>query len=207
MPEYLFKTYNNDVSLLVWQVEETADELLKMLPEKILHDKVYASIAVPHLQLEFLAGRLVAQRICEQLNISYSGIIKDEHGKPHLADCKWEMSLTHSKDFVAIAVHPEKEVGVDIEKPGSKLRRIMPRLFSAKENKMVDGDLIKMSWFWSAKEALYKLYGKRGIDFTEHLFLDLNADSLTGEIRLPNRHTSHEFIIEKINDYYLVIAI
>lgn len=207
MPEHLFKTYNNGVSILVWEIEESNEELFDLLPESITQDKVLLSIQVPHLQTEFLVGRLITSLICEYLHIDYHGITKDEHGKPHLRNSPWEMSLTHSKSFVVVAVHPSKPIGIDIEKPNKKLRRIMPRLFSEIENEMVGDDLVKMSWFWSAKEALYKLYGKRGIDFREHLLLSFSAEAFTGKIKLPLHETDHQFRIEQIQDYYLVIAI
>lgn len=83
----------------------------------------------------------------------------------------------------------------------------MPRLFSEIENELVGSDLIKMSWFWSAKEALYKLYGKRGIDFREHLLLEFTDKIFNGKIEMPNHQSEHTFTIEPIEDYYLVIAI
>lgn len=207
MPEHLFKTYNNEVSVLVWEITESKEELLTQLPSSIIYDEVYLQIQVSHLQTEFLVGRLITSLICEYLDIDYQGITKDEHGKPHLTNSAWEMSLTHSKSFVSVAVHPSKPLGIDIEKPSKKLMRIMPRLFSVAENEMVGNDLIKMSWFWSAKEALYKLYGKRGIDFKEHLLLDYSDASFTGKLQLPDHQTDHHFTIEPIEDYYLVIAI
>jgi phosphopantetheinyl transferase len=206
MPEHLFKTYKNGVSVLVWRIEESIDELLTQLPHSIVDDPVFTKIQVTHLKTEFLVGRLITGTICDYLSIGYQGIEKDIHGKPHLANVAWEMSLTHSQSFVAVAVHPSKAIGIDIEKPNKKLRRIMPRLFTEAENEMVNGDLVMMSWFWSAKEALYKLYGKRGIDFREHLQLNYSASKFSGEIILPDYKSNHDFLIEQIDDYYLVIA-
>ena len=207
MPEHLFKTYNNGVSVLVWEIAESREELLSQLPDSITEDKVLLKIQVPHLQIEFLVGRLITSLICQRLHIDYQGITKDEHGKPHLTDVAWEMSLTHSAKYVVVAVHPSKEIGIDIEKPNKKLVRIMPRLFSEQENEMVADDLTKMSWFWSAKEALYKLYGKRGIDFREHLFLQYSPTEFTGHISMPDHQSVHDFTVEKIEDYYLIIAV
>ncbi len=207
MPERLFKTYNAGVSVLVWEIEESNEELLHQLPEKIKEDPVFTQINVVHLQTEFLVGRLITGKICEYLSIDYQGISKDEHGKPHLKNVDWEMSLTHSKAFVVVAVHPTKAIGIDIEKPTNKLQRIMNRLFTNEENEMVNGDLIKMSWFWSAKEALYKLYGKRGIDFRENLNLTFSETAFSGKINLPDYQSSHELIVEEIDQYYLVIAV
>lgn len=206
MPERLFKTYNNGVSVLVWEIQESSEELLEQLPDSIIEDPVFSKIQVAHLQTEFLVGRLISANICNYLSIDYQGIEKDIHGKPHLVNVPWEMSLTHSKSFVVVAVHPSKAIGIDIEKPNAKLERIMPRLFSEAENQMADHDLTVMSWFWSAKEALYKLYGKRGIDFKEHLLLNYSENEFSGEIILPNYQSTHDFTIEQIDDYYLVIA-
>ncbi|MFT7273309.1 MAG: 4'-phosphopantetheinyl transferase [Spirosomataceae bacterium] len=206
MPERLFKTYNNGVSVLVWEIEESIDELLTQLPQSIVYDPVFTKIQVAHLRIEFLVGRLITGIICNFLSIDYQGIEKDIHGKPHLLNVAWEMSLTHSQSFVVVAIHPSKAIGIDIEKPNKKLKRIMPRLFTEAENQMVNDNLVMMSWFWSAKEALYKLYGKRGIDFKKHLLLNYSASEFSGEIILPDHKSSHHFLIEQIDDYYLVIA-
>lgn len=207
MPQILLKTYNNEVSLLVWQIQESEKEILGLLPASVLLDENLSKITIEHLRLEFLVGRLCVQELCKTLNIQFKSVKKDEHGKPFMEGSDWEMSLTHSKNFIAVAVHPKKPIGVDIEKPSEKLKKIMPRLFSVDENKQVEDDLIKMSWFWSAKEALYKLYGKRGIDFKENLFLQLTSDDFTGKIILENYETNHIFTVEAIFDYFLVIAI
>ena len=100
----------------------------------------------------------------------------------------------------------KKKKGKDKEKKNKKEKRKRKRMDKKDEKKMDNEKLVMMSWFWSAKEALYKLYGKRGIDFKKHLLLNYSASEFSGEIILPDHKSSHHFLIEQIDDYYLVIA-
>jgi len=171
MPVRFQKECSSGAHVLVWEAKEKEVELLSILPSSILTDAEYIESKSPLKKLEFLTSRLAIRYLANMLNIHFDGIKKDEHGKPYLVNSSWKMSITHSKYFMGVIMHPLKEVGIDIELPQKKMWRILPRLFSEHEIAYVGDDIERMSVYWSAKEALYKLYGKRGIDFKENLLL------------------------------------
>ncbi len=207
MPIFLQKKYNNGANLLVWEIKETETELFSLLPSAILTDLELSDTAHPQKRLELLASRVAIYQLARNLSIVVDGIKKDEHGKPFLVNCSWNFSLTHSKNFIGVVFHDTVSVGIDIEIPNPKLWKIATRLFTSQELEIVGEELNTMSIFWSAKEALYKLYGKRKVDFRENLLLQKQGNDFYGEINMPDYSSRHKLIIEHIEDYILVISV
>jgi 4'-phosphopantetheinyl transferase len=172
-----------------------------------LTDAQYLESKSPHKIIEFLSSRLAIRYLAKELNIEFDGIKKDVHGKPYLVNSSWQMSITHSRKLMGVVLHPKKAVGVDIERPQSKMWKILPRLFSKQEIVYIGDNLERMSVYWSAKEALYKLYGKRGTDFRENLLIHSLEDELFGEISMPDHQKKHQLFHEKIDEYLVVWAI
>lgn len=191
MPQALRKSHNSGAEIIVWEVNESSDFFLSELSDYVFEDKEYMTARFDWKKLELLAARYAAKVLVESLGNTFKGIAKDEFGKPFLVDSTLEMSLTHSKKYVAVAIHKSQKLGVDLERPSAKMWRIKERLFSAEETNAIGTDLERMSVFWSAKEGLYKLYGKRGIDFKENLFLEYKKDQLNGSIKLASGYESH----------------
>lgn len=128
-------------------------------------------IVSPNKRLEWIAGRLLLRHLAESSGFPYLGIRKDEYGKPFLKSSEQHISLSHSYPYVAAQIHPYHSVGIDIEQPKEKLLRIAPRILDPGELENAGNSIVKHCVYWCAKEALYKVYGKRGLLFTNHLKL------------------------------------
>lgn len=205
MPQALRKSHNSGTEIIVWEVSESANFFLPELSEYVFEDKEYISAKFEWKKLELLAARYAAKVLVESMGYCFKGIAKDGYGKPYLVDSTLEMSLTHSKKYVAVAIHRTQKLGIDLERPSPKMWRIKDRLFSTAEVEAIGEELEKMSIFWSAKEGLYKLYGKRGIDFKENLFLAYDHEDLHGLISLGNGYESkHRVFLERFLDFLLV---
>lgn len=197
---------DNGLQIVVWNLTETLEELTGLTTLSEEERITWDAISVPSKKREFLAGKYVLERACALLNISYTGIEKDENGKPHLAGREYEISLTHTEDFIAVAFFRQSAVGIDLEKPREQIFRILPRLYSPEEVAAVNGDLNTATVYWSAKEALYKLYGKRAVDFRKHLKLSGDENNLEGLITINHTRIHCHFYITRILEYYLVVA-
>lgn len=166
----------------LWQITETEQELAYSALESCPDD-----IIAPSKRKEFLAGRALIKTLAEKVGVQYAGLRKDEHGKPYLKDVSYEISLSHSSPYVAAQIDPHSAVGIDIEQPKEKLLRIASRILSATEEADAGTDIVKHCVYWCAKEALYKLYGKRGLHFNSQLNIDpfelKKSGSLQGYIR------------------------
>jgi phosphopantetheinyl transferase len=150
-----------------------------------------ALIRHPAQRTEWLACRVAVRQLVEQLGGVYTGLYKDEYGKPHLRDLPWSISLSHTAGWAAAVVHQSRPVGIDIEPIRDQFQRVVPRTLSADEIAHAAGLPARLAVYWCAKESLYKLYGKRQLTFREHLLIDPFPDGATqliGHVRLPG-HT------------------
>ena len=209
MPIILEKQYENNTYLAVWRITESHDELQAMLPSAILTDAELASIRHPQKQVEFFCSRLSIKFLTNSLGIQYLGIKKDEFGKPYLVGTHWQFSLTHTNEYISVLMHETKPLGIDMEKPSEKLLRIAHKYLSESESIDADSDLDKLSIYWSAKEALYKLYGKRKVFFNENLLISpfkKNQQVIQGRLKINEIDKSYNLLIEKIDIYYIVMA-
>jgi 4'-phosphopantetheinyl transferase len=132
-------------------------------------------------------------------------------GKPYLKDRKECMSISHSHSKVAVMIDEQKETGIDIELIRDKVLNIRHKFLSEKEQENIEAnDIEKYLVYWAAKEALYKIHGRKKVNFKEHLFVEPFAYNhsvgglITGHIRLPDLREKYKLHYEKLEDYILV---
>jgi 4'-phosphopantetheinyl transferase len=214
MPILRYKKYKNGVHLALWQITESHDELQAMLPSEMLTDAELATIHHPQKQVEFFCSRLCIKYLADKLNLNYLGIKKDEHGKPYLVGSDWQMSLTHSLKYVAVVMHAAEPIGIDLERKTDKLLRIKNKFLSESELEFANDDIEKLTILWSAKEALYKLYGKRKVIFKENLIVkppnpqrgNSFSGAFKGRIKINEIDNEYDLLLEDLEEYLLVIA-
>lgn len=188
----------------LWKIEESEEELNRLSGEEIIP----AEITHPEKRCEFLAARALVRNLVEQLKLSYHGLTKDIYGKPLLRSHPHHISLSHSYPYVTAIIDTEKAVGIDLEHFKSKLLRIAPRMFSPSELKDAGNNLIKNSIYWSAKEAMMKVYGKKDLVFAENLLVEpFNLELsgiLTGHIITPEKETTLSLHYKQYPDFVIV---
>lgn len=148
----------------LWLIEETEEflafEAMESAPEEIVS---------PQKRLEYLTGRVLIRKLAERAGLDYQGTHKDEWGKPLLKGLVHHISLSHSFPHVAAQIHATHAIGIDVEQPKYKLLRIASRVLSKEECVDAGTDPVKHCVYWCAKEALYKLHGRRGLHFNNQL--------------------------------------
>lgn len=177
MPLQELKEFGSE-KIALWHITEEEG----FFSQNLQQDPYPNEIINQQKKLEWLAGRILLKHLAESMGIHYEGIVKDQFGKPHLKNHLHQISLSHSYPFVAAQIHENKSVGIDIEQPTGKLLKIGSRVLDPIELKDAGTDIIKHCVYWCAKEALYKLYGKRGLLFTNHLKVDPFDLSEKGEL-------------------------
>lgn len=180
---------NNDCVAVLQAI--TADEptLRTGLPLTDAECSELSLITHPAQRVEWLASRVAIRNLAEAQRIVYQGLQKDEFGKPSLIGASQQISLSHTGGWAAAVLHRTKPVGIDIEPIREQFRRVVPRVLSASEISHAADDPNRLAVYWCAKEALYKLYGKRKLTFREHLLIEPfpdNADVVVGHVRLPD---------------------
>ena len=125
----------------------------------------FQKIRTDKRKLEFLAVRVALKKMLgEEVYVSYT-----DEGKPFLAEKQMNISISHSKKWVAVGVHPDAQIGVDIECWSDKIPKLYKRFLNEEEQEYLSDDTKKLHIAWSAKEALYKIIGKTAVDFANQL--------------------------------------
>jgi 4'-phosphopantetheinyl transferase EntD len=83
-------------------------------------------------------------------------------------------------------------MGIDVETTRPQLAKVAPRILHQSELSYLEKSQDKqrtLQLFWGGKEALYKAYGKKNLEFSTQLVLseiEDESDSFNGEIILPD---------------------
>jgi 4'-phosphopantetheinyl transferase len=167
--------YNQDIDdhtiLAVWKIEEGEEELLSGLQLKQHELDFLTTLSQGKRLLQWLSTRFLLRTM---LNTSeYIDCRMDEHGKPYLANSPYSISLSHSYDYAAVMIGKEKGVGVDIELIKPKIHRIQQKFLNVPELALpnVKNNTEALYACWCIKEAVYKWYGKKGLEFRKHIHI------------------------------------
>ncbi len=168
----LFPALSLGGSLGVWRIDESETKLRSVLQLSEAEEAQLAKIQGKGRRREFLAARLLLHQLSGRTE--RGSLIKNEHGKPFLEHSAFHVSISHTHQYSAAVGHVQP-CGVDIQLFVPKIERIAPRFMAAEElifltdaNRLIFQHLV-----WSAKEAIYKCYGQRELDFRQHLLVDL----------------------------------
>lgn len=167
MPLIYKEEFEHQQVLAIWKWEESIEEGLQVLDldEKQLVE--FHKIKHVKRQKEWLAARLLLQELKFNYSISYL-----PNGKPVTTDGPF-FSLSHCLPYVGVTTHA-KSVGLDIQKPEEKMLRIKTKFGHPQELEQAvksNDELNYISILWSAKEAIFKVYGEN-ILFAQELRIE-----------------------------------
>ena len=184
----LYRTYRKGELLVgVWKVEETIDRLRSMFVDFSLYESGLQRFKSEKRQLECLAVRVLLKELLgEEKPIAYL-----PSGKPYLKDESACISFSHTHGYVAVAVHPTKEVGIDIEQYGDRVCRLASRFVREDEMESVraGNEIYALLLHWSAKETMFKLMNQSDVDFLDHLHILPFVPSESGEMEAVEYRT------------------
>lgn len=181
MALYLTKELNNGAKIYVWHITESEQELRAntSVPDDELEELTFLKSEAR--RKEKLAERALLNTIFEDERV-YLG--HHDNGKPYLQNLATEISISHTSDYVAIILHPDEALGIDIER--------LDRDFSAVEKKALSEDelddlsdrhrSLQLAIYWCAKEAIYKRMSINGVDFAEQIEVERFNPHDEGEI-------------------------
>ena len=147
---------------------------------------------------EHLAWRRIVRReLGRDVVIDYN-----EVGAPIVNKSGTYISIAHSREVVVVAI-AEERVGVDIEWCERNFSRAAERYASAEEIALGGGDEDWLAELWTAKEAMYKYYGVRGVELRDDLRIvsyDPEHELLRGELH----GQAVEITLSRHNETYIV---
>jgi 4'-phosphopantetheinyl transferase len=194
MPLVFEQQITSAKKIAVWQITEPLDFFLSRIsapfeqglnPKRLL-EKTCCS---------FLLNYILKEQIDQFLG-------NDMYGKPILSNTKTSVSFSHTKDLVACYIDLDgNDIGIDIE----HLRKQLPALskkFMNEEDSSPFDDEWHYLFIWSAKEVLYKMWGKKNLDFYKDLKIITSTDS-EGFIQKEELDIITKIKFHKINDVIL----
>ena len=185
---YLKKELENEAVIGVWQVTETEQELIELSSTPSDEMEEISFIRSESLRKQRLAVRALLNTLFdEKVYLSHH-----DNGKPYLENNPVNISITHTEKYVAVILHEEENVGIDLES--------LDRDFSAVEKKALSEDEIddldddnrneQLAIYWCAKEAVFKLLSRYNVDFAEQI--EIERFRLRGEGELEATFTSKD---------------
>ena len=180
MALYLKKKLENDAEIGIWEITETEEQLVELSATPTDEMEEISFIRSESLRKQRLAVRaLLNTMFDEKVYLSHH-----DNGKPYIENNPINISMTHTTRFVAVILHDEEDVGIDIES--------LDRDFSAVEKKALSEDEIddledekrneQLAIYWCAKEAIFKRLSVYNLDFAEQIEIERFRPRGEGEL-------------------------
>ena len=195
---YLKKELENEAVIGVWQITETEEELKELSSTPSDEMEEISFIRSESLRKQRLAVRALLNTLFDdKVYLSHH-----DNGKPYLENNPVNISITHTEKYVAVILHEEENVGIDIES--------LDRDFSAVEKKALSEDEIddleddkrneQLAIYWCAKEAVFKLLSRYNVDFAEQIEIERFRVRGEGELEatFSAKNEEEEFDLEYI---------
>ena len=195
---YLKKKLDNEAEIGVWQITETEEELKELSATPTDEMEEISFIRSESLRKQRLAVRaLLNTMFDDKVYLSHH-----DNGKPYIENNPINISITHTAKYVAVILHEEENVGIDIES--------LDRDFSVVEKKALSEDEIddledekrneQLAIYWCAKEAIFKLLSRYNVDFAEQIEIERFRPRGEGELEatFTSKNEEEEFDLEYI---------
>lgn len=210
MPLITNTSLGNYGKIGIWKISESEEFFVSKLSVSSSEKAELDQINIPQKRLHWLAARHILNSLSglekrEHLN-------KDEFGKPFYKKSNQHFSLSHSGNFAAALLGPD-QCGLDIQTFEQKISKIVPRILSGIELQKLahakDDEILMTTFAWSAKEAVYKAYGKKKLDFKKHILINSilkEGDIIKAEIELRKENVNINYEVTGWFDSEFVIV-
>lgn len=194
----IYKQDIKDHSVMgVWKISESVDELLAMIDFREEDYATFEKFKVKSRQAHWLSYRIMIRQLMGpecKCDFYY-----DEHGKLQFKDLDYSISVTHSGLYSGVIISKLHYVGIDIEKLCDRINMLVDKFLSEEEKAFLpqENQYRYLTILWSAKEALFKLFGKSNVQFDKNIILD------PFELKRKGNCTGHIYINETKRNYTL----
>jgi len=207
MPILFIESRESKINLGVWKIEEDEEFFSSELTDSM---RLALGEMKGRRRIEYLASRhLLRNLLGAETEVMLS---KDEFGKPYLEDQPQTfVSLSHTRGYAA-AVVGSQPVGIDIQVPVAKITRIAHKFIAPREygDSLDQLTLEEMHLYWGAKESMFKIYGRKQMDFCQDLFvsqLDLASGKGIGEVQKADFKRQVALTFQVTDDFILVTGV
>ena len=169
MPLFYKHTIDEHCRLAVWHITESEDFFTKEVSLKI-------AVSHPHKRLQHLGGRYILKYLPP--DFPFDSILIGTSKKPELPGNQFHFSISHCGDYAAAIISDTKPVGIDVEIISLKIETIKAKFLNVAEfdllqkNQLSESNVALITLLWSAKEVMFKWYGKGSISFKDNLLIN-----------------------------------
>lgn len=201
------KHYLNEYTILgVWKIDEDVNTLMKFAILDTEDKKKYRVFTSTSRKLEFLSVRaLLSELIGKEARIVYN-----KNNKPFLKDGSRFISISHSQKLTAILLSTNEKVGIDLEYMGTNIGTIALKFINRKEKITKEPENRKYHLYlhWCAKEALYKICDKEGINMRKDITIEpfdvKESGEMKGHVHTKRINDSFNLFYTRYNNYAIV---
>jgi phosphopantetheinyl transferase len=203
-----YRKSTNELELGIWRLDESLDELKLLLP---LSGSDLESIG--HFKSEYRKREWLTVRVLLSVLMPGKTTIQyDSNGKPFLLNTRHRISISHTKNFVALILSKDAGVGIDLETIQPRIDKIAARFVTWQEELFIEPSerLHYQHVIWGTKEVLFKIYGKGELHFLDNIAVEKFSFSekgeLTGKISKGDFTKAYRVFYEMIHNLMLVYA-
>ena len=181
MPIYYQQNINDFTQLAVWKIEEAES----FFTQKVT---IQQQVTHPHKRLQHLAGRFLLPYLYADFPTELIQIADTR--KPFLPNEVYHFSISHCGDYAAAIVSSTQRVGVDVELVTHRVNKIRHKFLHVFELANWNIEAIEeqekyrtLTLLWSAKEAMFKWWGRGDIDFSDCMQVEAVELGSTGILK------------------------
>jgi 4'-phosphopantetheinyl transferase len=200
---------NSHTIIGVWHLKESETFFTPKLNEFVTETTKLNSISHSKRRTEWLAGRWLVRELAARINLPFTGVWTDDFNKPHLVSDNAYISISHASPYVVAILNTKAPCGIDVEKIRDKLLPLAPKFLNEGELALANDNLTTLAILWGAKEALYKLHGRKSLIFKENLAIEnfnLSKDlgKFSGLLNINEEHEKYSMRAGKFDNFVLV---
>ena len=186
MALYLRKKLDNKAEIAVWQVTETEEELLNLISVPTDELEEISLFRSESQRKQKLAVRALLNEVFEEKMY----LNHHDNGQPYLENCVTNISITHTDRNVAIIIHDEDDLGIDIESLDRDFSAVEKKALSEEEIEDLDDEKKneQLAIYWCAKEAIFKRMSQNRVDFAEQIEVEKFNLKKEGELEATFIH-------------------
>jgi 4'-phosphopantetheinyl transferase EntD len=196
--------FEESCRLGIWEITESYDELRSRLSLESEEVRKLEGYRNESRKLEWLSVRNLAN----ELTGTNTRIVYTEDRKPYLLDNSSHISISHSRNLIAILMSKFKRVGIDLEHMSKRVTGIADKFINEQELISKESETFHLYIHWCAKEALYKICDKKFINIRENITIKPFRPEDEGEIEglVDNIHGRDNYRLHyrRMGEYIIV---
>lgn len=185
MPLYKSQKTEDGLHIAIWKISETAEELAHLLSNEQLKE-----IRKRHLIESRVVEQLAVRALLFEMTGKHLIIDHKDDGKPFIPHFDRNISISHTRGFAAVALHPSRRPGIDIEYMSKRIMKVRSHVFSSGEMEQVsighneEDSALLSTIYWCAKETAFKIIGHEVYNFKEAIHVQPFIQQTQGKLEV-----------------------